>query len=158
MCRNSERSTDSILHAQTLPSKMLTFLLYSQLRAPPERSPLQRGGKMPWAFFTAIFSPEPGQLTGCEITQHDWGLFLIEPLWRAHNCVFPSRAGLLLILVLAWPSHRGGLWEQASPADLPMPLGNFTDCYINAEHHIHPQSQHWVGFILAKSSSLKSFK
>lgn len=47
VCRNSERSTDRILHAQTLPSKMLTFLLSSQLRAPLRGLLCREEGKCP---------------------------------------------------------------------------------------------------------------
>lgn len=60
---------------------------------------------------------------------------------------FPSWVRLLLIRVLAWPQHRGGLRKHALLADLPRPLGNFIDRYMDPEHHTCPQPQHRLGLL-----------
>ena len=95
--------------------------------------------------------PEPRQLTGCEIALKWQGSFLVRASLAGSLLCFPRGARLPLILVLAWPLHREGLWEQASLADLPMPLGNFRDCYINPEHHTRPQPRHQLGLLEPKA-------
>lgn len=93
---NSERSRR--LHpAHTDPSFWNAgFPLLLQPPNTAERSPLQRGGKIPWAVFRDVLSPELWQSTGCESTLQGWGLVLLELVWPSHFCVFPAGWGSFL--------------------------------------------------------------